>query len=268
MKWFLYLILVVLLGGSWVMFEKSGKKLEAVQVLIDEQENLGDPEAKMADLKKEYTGLEGERLFTGILLTFFSAGVAGIVIVVYLLPFFAQRLTHSVYDSAELVEKDAMHDARSLMAQGEYEAAIEAYKQAAIADPMNRVPWVEIAKVYKDHLGNPGAAIDTIRQALESQSWEPNDAAFLLFRLAELYHDTMGDHASAVAIMNQVVDQFPGTRHSANAAHKLQEWSTGGGSHGATAASSVNPADEAARLAAEEAEFLSRMGKGNSGNQG
>ncbi|MEO0017578.1 MAG: hypothetical protein RLZZ522_861, partial [Verrucomicrobiota bacterium] len=136
----------------------------------------------------------------------------------------AQRVTHAVYDSAEMVEKDVMHDARSLMAQGDYDGAIAAFKEAAAQDPLNRLPWVEIAKIQKTNLEDPAAAIATIRHALESQAWEVNDAAYFLFRLAELYDEVEGNRASAVAIMNQVIEQFPETRHSANARNKLHEW--------------------------------------------
>ena len=139
------------------------------------------------------------------------------MVVVYLLPFFAQRITHAVYDSAEMIERDVMHDARALVAQGEYHAAIEAFKEAAKAEPLNRLPWVEIAKIYKDNLEDPESAIQTIRYALESQEWEINDAAYFLFRLAELYDEVQGDRATAIAILRQVVEQFPRTRHSANA---------------------------------------------------
>lgn len=118
-----------------------------------------------------------------------------------------------------------MHDARSLLAQGDYEGAIAAFRQAAAADPLNRLPWVEITKIYKDNLGDSAAAIQTVRHALESQEWEVNDAAYLLFRLAELYDELEGNRVSAMAIMQQVIDQFPGTRHSANASYKLHEWS-------------------------------------------
>ncbi len=194
-------------------------------------------------MKTLHQSKEGERTIEGILLTFLSAGLFGIFFVVYALPFFAQRATHAVFDSGEMVEKDVMHDARSLMAQGDYEGAIEAFKLAAAADPLNRLPWVEIAKIQKTNLGDPAAAIQTIRHALESQEWEINDAAYFLFRLAELYDEVEGNRATAVAIMNQVIEQFPGTRHSANASHKLHEW---------------NVADEAAAAAAEEAEFMAR----------
>ena len=246
----MYLVLAALVAGSWMMFSRTGREMADLTMQIDAIEAKGDLDGKAAEMKTLLQSKEGERTIEGILLTFLSAGLFGIFFVVYALPFFAQRATHAVFDSGEMVEKDVMHDARSLMAQGDYEGAIEAFKQAAAADPLNRLPWVEIAKIQKTNLGDPAAAIQTIRHALESQEWEINDAAYFLFRLAELYDEVEGNRATAVAIMNQVIEQFPGTRHSANASHKLHEWSV---------------ADEAAASAAEEAEFMARNSQHQAG---
>jgi tetratricopeptide (TPR) repeat protein len=251
MKWITCLILAALVAGSWMMFTSTDDKLKELKREIIAHEDEGDPDSKVPDLQSELGSLEGQKTFNGILLTFLSAGLVGIVFVVYLLPFFAQRVTHAVYDSAEMVEKDVMHNARSLVAQGDYPGAIAAYHEAAEADPLNRLPWVEIAKIQKDHLHDSQAAIQTIRHALESHAWEVNDAAYFLFRLAELYDEVEGDRASAMAIMNQVVEQFPGTRHSANASHKLHEWSM---------------ADAGSNLESEEAAFLAKI-KRNQGSQ-
>lgn len=224
MKWFMYFVLIVLGVISWGFFAKKGRELQKVQTEITRVEELGDPEGQLTGLRSKFSSIEGDRMLSGILLTFVSSGIAGIFVVVYLLPFFAQRVTHAVYDSSEMVEKDVMHDARVKVAQGEYHEAIESYKEAAKAEPLNRLPWVEIAKIYKDNLEDPQSAIDTIRYALESQEWEVNDAAYFLFRLAELYDEVLGDREAAITIMHQVVDQFPRTRHSANASTRLHEW--------------------------------------------
>ncbi len=116
---------------------------------------------------------------------------------------------------------------------------------------------MEISKIYKDHLNDPDEAVQTIRHALERQAWEPNDAAYFLFRLAELYDSLQGDRASAVAIMQQVVQQFPNTRHSANANHKLHEWEAEG--EGGLPKSSNMQVSVSSDLEAEEREFLERM---------
>jgi tetratricopeptide (TPR) repeat protein len=169
--------------------------------------------------------MESVRVFNGVLLTIFCAALIGVVAVIDVLPAFAHRVTHAVYDSAEMMEYDVMHDARSLVAQGDFLGAIEGFKKAATADPLNRLPWVEIVKIYKDNLHDSASAIQTIRDVLEAQEWELDDAAYFMFRLAELYDEFEKDHVSAVSIMNQVMEQFPGTRHAANASHKLHEWS-------------------------------------------
>lgn len=270
MKWLMYLVLAGLAAGSWMMFSKTGEKIKGLKQEIIQVEEKGDLEGKGADLKGRLESMEGERTMEGILLTFLSAGLVGIFFVVYALPFFAQRATHAIYDSGEMMEKDVMHDARSLLAQGDYEGAIAAFQTAAAADPLNRLPWVEIAKIQKDNIGDPQAAIATIRHALESQAWEVNDAAYFLFRLAELYNEVDGDRASAVAIMNQVVEQFPGTRHSANAKNKLHEWAAEDEAAAAAGdeAAHLAQAERAAQSTAdEEAEYLARMNRsGDDGN--
>jgi tetratricopeptide (TPR) repeat protein len=227
-KWLMYAALVILMGGSWMLFFKSGREINAIHAQVAEYHEQGDPDGKIPKLEGTIQTLEGQRTFNGILLALFSASLVGLVFVLQILPSFAQRLTHAVYDSAEMLERDVMHDARSLLAQGDYQGAIEAFRQAAAADPLNRLPWVEITKIYKDNLDDPAAAVQTIRYALESQEWEISDAAYFLFRLAELYDEVYHNRAAAIGIMQQVIAEFPGTRHSANATHKLHAWSMEG----------------------------------------
>lgn len=223
-KWLMYLALAVLVGGSWYFFVRAGDEIKVKTEEVRQFQEKGDTDGKGAKLQMEIDGITNQRIFTGVLLAFLSAGLVGIFFVLQILPSIAHRFTHAIYDSAEMLEHDVMHDARSLLAQGDYHGAIAAFREAAAADPLNRLPWVEIAKIYKDNLGEPAGAVQTIRHALESQEWEINDAAYFLFRLAELYDEVEGDRASAVAILQQVVEQFPGTRHAANASHKLYDW--------------------------------------------
>jgi tetratricopeptide (TPR) repeat protein len=183
-----------------------------------------DVDGTIAAAEQMAEDLDNSSTFSGILLTFLSAGYTGILFVAYILPRLAHRATHTIYDSGELVEKDSMSEARSKLAQGDYEAAISAFRDAAAKDPGNRLPWVEVVKIQREVLHDPASAIETLREVLENHAWQENDAAYFLFRLAELYDGDTGDRDSAVAIMQQVMAQFPETRHSANARHKLHEW--------------------------------------------
>lgn len=229
MKWFLYVVLALALVFGWFKFMTSQDdeiaELQAQIVQIEDQGSI-DEQEELPKLRDRVTSLENETSLTGIMLAFLTAGLVGVVFVVDILPLLAHRFTHAVYDSGEEVEEDVMHDARAKLAQGEYEDAISAFRDAAAKDPTNRIPWVEIAKVQREHLSDPAGAVATLREAIEQHDWQVNDAAYLMFRLAETYDEALGDRTSAVAIMQQVVDQFPETRHSANAKHRLQEWGT------------------------------------------
>jgi hypothetical protein len=166
---------------------------------------------------------EGGRILIGIVILIVIAAYGAILFIAHILPSFVHRVTHEFYGSGAEAETDPMHDARSMFAQGDFEGAIEAYRSVAAEQPENRFPWVEIAKIQHDNLEDCDAAIETLRMALESHEWRVNDAAFFMFRLAEIYEVDKLDLTTAVGILQQVVDMFPETRHAANATHRLRE---------------------------------------------
>ena len=257
-KRILYGVLALGLGWSWLAYALKNSEMKTIQnkIVAINEAGENDPEELLPKLESDLHSLEGEKTFNGVLLTFLSAGLVGIFGVAYFIPWVAERFSSSVYDSGEVAEKDVSHDARSFVAQGKYAEAIAAYRVAATAEPLNRLPWVEIAKIQKDHLDDPNAAVATIHEALENQKWQANDEAYFLFRLAELFEEVQGDRASAVKILHQITAQFPETRHSANAHHKLHELNVG-----------VEPSSLAMKskdLATEEAEYLAKMRKENS----
>ncbi len=225
MKWGLYAVMALAVAFAWFKFVDSGNKLVEDQARLERMVNEGEEtEDVIKDLRSDVQSREGGKVFNGILLAFLTAGLIGIVFVIYVLPAIAQRFTHAVYDSAEEVEKDAMHDARAKVAQGDWEGAIESFRAAAAAEPLNRLPYVEISKIQLEQLEDPAAAVDTLRHAIQDQEWQENDAAYLMFRLAEIYDEHQSDRNSAGSILHQVIEQFPESRHAANARHKLREW--------------------------------------------
>ena len=151
------------------------------------------------------------------------AAYSAVVFIVYILPVVVGRFTVEMLGSEDQVEADPMHDAHALHAQGDFPGAIEAYREVAAEQPANRLPWIEIAKIQRENLEDPHSAITTLRNALESYDWRVNDAAFFMFRLAEMYEQDVQDQVTAIEILQQVVELFPETRHSANATHRLRE---------------------------------------------
>ena len=224
MKLAIHIALLLVTLFFWKGFVDSGNEITEIQERLEVVDNNGDPEDQYDSIEKELRDAEAERLFMGLLLTVGSCVVGGIFVWAYLLPFLAQRATSALYDSGEMLEEDPLREAHSLLAQGEFEDAFKAFRKVADEDPTNRLPWVEMAKVQRQNLDDPNAAVAVLREALEAHEWEQDDAAFLLFRLAEVYDEDLEDRVTGRGIMQQVIDTFPESRHSANATHKLHEW--------------------------------------------
>jgi len=51
-----------------------------------------------------------------------------------------------------------------IVAQGEYEQAAEAYRQALDKEPDNRLGWTDMAKLYVEKLEQPELAVEAIRE--------------------------------------------------------------------------------------------------------
>lgn len=227
MKWVFYILAALGLAFGWYKFATSGEdKIEEINEQIVQIENEGyqDEMEKIPALRDKIEEIKGGKTLQGILFAFLSAGLIGVLFVFDVLPLLAHKVTHAVYDSGEEAEPDPLAEAHSKVAQGDFEGAVESLRAAAANDPLNRIPWVEMAKIQRENLKHPDDAIATLRTAIEGQEWQERDVAFLMFRLAELYDEDKGDRMSAVTIMQQVIEMFPETRHSANARHKLHEW--------------------------------------------
>jgi tetratricopeptide (TPR) repeat protein len=149
--------------------------------------------------------------------------LGGILFVLFVLPRIGESIGAFFYSAPAKIEPDAFTKAAAKVTQGDYEGAIEAYREIANDEPDNRFPIIEIAKIQQDHLGNVDAAIITLEEAVESKEWPVNDATFFIFRIQDLYLKEKDNKARAKELLHLVIDKFPDTRHSANAHHKLNE---------------------------------------------
>ena len=148
----------------------------------------------------------------------------GYLAVTYILPALSEKASDFVYsDTQEVVEQDSLHDARALMAQGDYEGALVGYRAAVTKEPENRLAWTDMAKIYADKLEQPTMAIETYREAHANHEWPVEDAAFFLFRISEWQIDECEDRDACVATLEQIREAFPETRHSANAMQQLRQ---------------------------------------------
>lgn len=224
-KW--YLILIVLALVSWVLFAYSGREIRIQVQKIEQLQILGDPEEKVPEMQSRLYELEGRQTFHGILILLALGTLGGIFIATVALPAFAHRLVHSAFGSNAELDAEERSVAHVLLAQGNFEGAIAAFRKEIAKHPGNRIPWLEIAKIHRRNLDDPRGALFAMKDALASRDWPDDDAAYFLSRIAEIYHEGLHDRSSAKSALLQIIEKFPQTPHAANAQQKLKEWENG-----------------------------------------
>ena len=148
---------------------------------------------------------------------------AGILVVLYVLPSLVDKVGEEMMGSTAEVEEDPLDEARSAVAVGDYPEAIRVYREVWQENPEDRFPIVEVAKIQRANLDSPAVAVSTLQEALEHHEWEVDDAAFLMFRIAEIYGEDLDDREKQIEVLERAKDELKGTRHAGNAAHKLRE---------------------------------------------
>lgn len=150
---------------------------------------------------------------------------AGLLFVVYILPIISDAVARLIYSApnGKPDQVDSMHDARSLMEQGDFEGAVKELRRVVMVESDNRMAWLQLAKIQAEQLGDADAAVDSLREGLEQRDWPVDDAAFIMFRISEIHLEKRADRGAAVMILQQICELFPDSRHAANAVHQLRE---------------------------------------------
>lgn len=155
---------------------------------------------------------------------FIALGVIiGLLVVKYGVTWFGEAVGTAVYSSGEMIRVNDGVKAAAKLAQGDYEGAIAEHEKSLQEDPAQSFPIAEIAKICVEKLQDPQRALSVLQQQLKAQTWPDEDAVFLRFRIIEIQMDTLKDYSAARALLESVMADFPGTRHAANAHHKLHE---------------------------------------------
>lgn len=149
--------------------------------------------------------------------------IGGILAVKFFIPWLGDVMGESIYSSGEQTEQDEMTKAAACIATGDYAGAIEHYEKMLEAKPDDPFPVAEIAKVHAERLHDPQAALRALEEHLQSKEWPVDDAAFIMFRIADVHLTHRHDFETARDMLEQIIGNFPNTRHSANAHHKMSE---------------------------------------------
>lgn len=176
-------------------------------------------EARLAQKNPDTDASKIVLLFIGTVLI---GGAAAIVVATMVMPRIGDAVGNFFFSPNQQIEKDPHSAAQAALARGDYAGAVEEYRQIIRSDPTDTLSYSEIAKISCEHLDDAPGAAEVLEQALQRE-WAPNDAAFLSARLVDVYWKYQRDARGARALLMQIIDTMPGTRHAANAEHRLRE---------------------------------------------
>jgi len=173
---------------------------------------------------------EATDLITKRLLLFMAGGIAaGVLMLIFVIPWLGDAAGTFFYSSEEEMEPEASGLAIAKVAQGDYEGAITEYRKLMEDNPTDRFPVIEIAKIYLDRLGDPDGAVDFLEESLDDREWPVDDAAFLMFRTVDIEFTNRNNPIRARELLSLIVENFEGSRHAANAQHRIEEIDSGAG---------------------------------------
>jgi len=157
-------------------------------------------------------------LFGGVVIV----GVAGGVLVAFsFVPQVAEGIGNMFFQPNEPIEKNPHSSALCAISRGDYAKAVDEYRRVYDKNPDDTLALSEMVRLYCDKLHTPEPAAELLESAIQ-RDLLPEDAAFLCSRLADVYW-TQRNVTGARGLLLQVMETMPGTRHAANASHRLQE---------------------------------------------
>jgi tetratricopeptide (TPR) repeat protein len=176
-------------------------------------------EARITSNKEDTDPSKLFMLFGGVIL---FGGSAAVLLVAMVMPRVGDAIGNLFFSPSQEIEKDPHSAAQAALARGDYAAAVEEYKQMVENDPTDTLSYSEIAKISCEHLDDAAGAAEILEHALQRE-WAPDDAAFLSARLVDVYWKFQHDAKGARGLLMQIIENLPGTRHAANAEHRLKE---------------------------------------------
>lgn len=111
--------------------------------------------------------------------------------------------------------KEEHSQAESLVARGLYEEAVTAFELAALKDPLEPTPYLRVARIKRDHLGEFEEAARWFRRALRESQAPPGVALLARKELVELYTYRMGAPQRALPELARMADELAGSAEGA-----------------------------------------------------
>lgn len=112
--------------------------------------------------------------------------------------------------------------AESLVVRGLLPEAVEAYEAAIAENPDDATPRIRLARLHRDELDDPEAAVPWFRRALDGPI-RPGVASLVRREVVELYRNRLDQPRKAIPLLARWAEELVGTDDGTWAAGELAE---------------------------------------------
>jgi hypothetical protein len=119
-------------------------------------------------------------------------------------------LLHSPSGSSTPRKKEYSR-AEALAVRGEFQAAIDAYELEVLEAPKEGEPYLRIARLYRDRVGDMGKALRWFKKATEEGRLSKGQEILTRREMAELLIHRMGEPQRAAPDLARLAEAFPNT---------------------------------------------------------
>lgn len=109
----------------------------------------------------------------------------------------------------------------ALEAQGNYQAAVDAWEAVAIAQPSNAWVLIRAGELYMRRLGDPAMALERFRGAREIATITVEHRMYASQKVIDLYLGPLDDPGRALVELRRFAETHPGTREANHALQAL-----------------------------------------------
>lgn len=110
---------------------------------------------------------------------------------------------------------------RALALRGAFEEAVTAWEAAVGEFPADPTPYVELARLYRDHLKQPDLAVHWFKRARTDAHPDPRLDLLISEEVIELYSGRLGQPARAIPELARLADRFPESEAGRRARERL-----------------------------------------------
>lgn len=126
--------------------------------------------------------------------------------------------------SGRTTPRKAEHShAQSLAVRGAYSEAVDAYELLVVEHPKDSEPYIQLARLLRDHLDDLERAVRWFRRALRDSEVSSGKEILILREIVEIYTHRLGEPARAGPYLARIAEKYPDTPDGQWAERELQE---------------------------------------------